>query len=240
MDICAALTIANPRDSIANLDDDEKGVGITDTLGGQQSLAIINEAGLYSLILRSRKPEAKAFKRWITHEVLPQIRKTGGYGQTDDKMALALTGITEMLKSIHEGQEALAKRVTALEERPKAALPRSQEPQVPEPKVTQKMRCQDWLRIYLEEGPVCVDLIVSEAFLNGYRKSTLYAASSAIGVTSSTNPQDLKEGRGRRPAWWAPRGFNWKSFWMGVEHGEGQSPWRRELPIESLFNPISE
>lgn len=51
------------------------------TPGGAQEMSIISEAGLYSLILRSRKPEAKAFKRWITHEVLPSIRKTGGYGQ---------------------------------------------------------------------------------------------------------------------------------------------------------------
>jgi phage antirepressor YoqD-like protein len=52
---------------------------ITDSLGRQQQTNIINESGLYSVILRSDKPEAKAFKRWVTHEVLPQIRKTGGY-----------------------------------------------------------------------------------------------------------------------------------------------------------------
>ena len=61
------------------LDDDEKGITISDTLGGKQEMTTINEPGLYSLILRSRKPEAKAFKRWITHEVIPAIRKTGGY-----------------------------------------------------------------------------------------------------------------------------------------------------------------
>ena len=64
---------------ISNLDDDEKGVITSDTLGGKQEMSTINEPGLYSLILRSRKPEAKAFKRWITHEVIPTIRKTGGY-----------------------------------------------------------------------------------------------------------------------------------------------------------------
>ncbi|WP_220186853.1 BRO family protein [Pseudonocardia pini] len=79
-DVCAVLAIANPHSSVALLDDDERGLHSVETLGGPQSLATVNEPGLYSLILRSRKPEAKAFKRWITHEVLPQIRRTGQYG----------------------------------------------------------------------------------------------------------------------------------------------------------------
>lgn len=77
-DVCGVLEIANPRDAVRSLDDDEvadHGVGSTDTL----TLKVISEAGLYSLILRSRKPEAKAFKRWITHEVLPALRTTGRY-----------------------------------------------------------------------------------------------------------------------------------------------------------------
>lgn len=56
-----------------------KGVVLTDTLGGKQEVTIVNEPGLYTLVLSSRKPEAKAFKRWITHEVIPAIRKYGGY-----------------------------------------------------------------------------------------------------------------------------------------------------------------
>jgi len=78
-DVCAVLDIQNNRDALSSLDDDEKGVATTDTLGGPQQLATVNEPGLYSLIFRSRKPEAKAFKRWVTHEVLPQIRRTGRY-----------------------------------------------------------------------------------------------------------------------------------------------------------------
>ena len=79
-DVCECLELGNPRTSIALLDEDEKGVHTMDTPGGAQEMSIVSEAGLYSLILRSRKPEAKAFKRWITHEVLPAIRKTGQYG----------------------------------------------------------------------------------------------------------------------------------------------------------------
>lgn len=83
VDVCKALEIRNNRMAVERLDDDEKGVSSIDTLGGPQDVIIINESGLYSLILTSRKPEARAFKRWITHEVLPSIRKRGIYA-TDE------------------------------------------------------------------------------------------------------------------------------------------------------------
>lgn len=79
-DVCEALSIANHNDALGRLDDDERqGVGITDPLGNKQTATAINESGLYSLILTSRKPEAKKFKKWVTSEVLPAIRKTGSY-----------------------------------------------------------------------------------------------------------------------------------------------------------------
>ena len=78
-DVCRALEIGNPSMTVERLDDDEKGISTIDTLGGKQRMTIINEPGLYSLVLSSRKPEAKAFRRWITHEVIPAIRKYGGY-----------------------------------------------------------------------------------------------------------------------------------------------------------------
>ena len=78
-DVCRALEIGNPSMTVERLDDDEKGISTIDTLGGKQRMTIINEPGLYSLVLSSRKPEAKAFKRWITHEVIPAIRRYGGY-----------------------------------------------------------------------------------------------------------------------------------------------------------------
>ena len=83
-DVCRALDIANSRDAVKRLDDDERGVVSTDTLGGVQEMTVVNESGLYSLVLGSRKPEAKQFKRWITHEVIPTIRKTGGYVNNDE------------------------------------------------------------------------------------------------------------------------------------------------------------
>ena len=78
-DVCDCLELTNTSQTISYLDDDEKGVTTNYTPGGKQEMSMISEAGLYSLILRSRKPEAKAFKRWVTHDILPSIRKTGSY-----------------------------------------------------------------------------------------------------------------------------------------------------------------
>lgn len=78
-DVCDCLEITKHRDAISRLDSDERGSVKLDTLGGKQDIAAINEYGLYSLVLSSRKPEAKEFKRWITHDVIPAIRKTGSY-----------------------------------------------------------------------------------------------------------------------------------------------------------------
>jgi prophage antirepressor-like protein len=80
-DVCRVLEIANVADAASRLDDDERDVvGITDTMGREQQTTIVSESGLYSLVLRSRKAEARAFKKWITAEILPAIRRTGGYG----------------------------------------------------------------------------------------------------------------------------------------------------------------
>ncbi len=78
-DVCRALEIAQPTRACERLDEDEKGVSSIHTLGGEQELLIVSEPGLYSLVMGSRKPEAKAFQRWITHEVIPSIRKHGAY-----------------------------------------------------------------------------------------------------------------------------------------------------------------
>lgn len=78
-DVCKALEISDTWNALQRLDDDEKGTCSISTLGGEQKMNIVNEPGLYTLVLGSRKPEAKAFKRWITHEVIPAIRKHGAY-----------------------------------------------------------------------------------------------------------------------------------------------------------------
>lgn len=88
-DVCRCLGIANHRDALGALDDDEKGVGKADTLGGKQDLLYVNESGLYHLIFKSRKPEAVRFRKWVTREVLPTIRRTGSYGMAADPPAIA-------------------------------------------------------------------------------------------------------------------------------------------------------
>ncbi|WP_278619570.1 Bro-N domain-containing protein [Ectopseudomonas oleovorans] len=78
-DVTEALEFSRGRNAARMLDDDEKGAHIVSTPGGEQEITIINESGLYSLVLKSRKPSAKRFKKWVTAEVLPAIRKTGRY-----------------------------------------------------------------------------------------------------------------------------------------------------------------
>ena len=83
-DLCNAINISNYRDAIERLDDDEKGVALTDTLGGKQEMAVVSESGMYTLILRCRDAVKKGsiphrFRKWVTAEVLPTIRKTGKY-----------------------------------------------------------------------------------------------------------------------------------------------------------------
>ena len=78
-DVCDVLSIVNVTRATDGLDDDEKGLHIVKTLRGPQEMAVISESGFYSLVTRSRKEAAKPFRRWVNHEVLPSIRKTGRY-----------------------------------------------------------------------------------------------------------------------------------------------------------------
>ncbi|GGM26603.1 antirepressor [Micromonospora sonchi] len=116
-DACAVLEIAKPENSLALLDADEKDTHSVGTPGGAQNVTIISESGLYSLILRSRKPEAKTFKRWITHDVLPAIRKTGRYDALDtndgrhqipQSFADALQLAADQARQIEQQQTAIA------------------------------------------------------------------------------------------------------------------------------------
>ena len=78
-DVCLALGIGKYRDAVSTIDDDERGSVLVDTPGGKQQMTTVTEPGFYKLVMRSRKPEAKAFQRWVTHEVLPALRRDGGY-----------------------------------------------------------------------------------------------------------------------------------------------------------------
>jgi len=89
-DVMSVLDLTNPTEAAKSLDDDELSITeLIDSMGRLQKAFAINESGLYSLIMRSRKPQARSFKRWITHEVLPSIRKSGGYLLDDPKRLIA-------------------------------------------------------------------------------------------------------------------------------------------------------
>ena len=110
-DVCAVLGIANNRDAIEKLDADEKGVASTDTPGGKQEMAVVTESGLYTLILRCRDAvtpgtTAHAFRKWVTAEMLPTIRKTGFYAAPGmsalDQMEMFLRVAREQEQQIAE------------------------------------------------------------------------------------------------------------------------------------------
>ena len=114
-DVCECLELTDVSKTISLLDDDEKGTNSIRTPGGEQQMLVVSEPGLYSLILRSRKPEAKAFKRWVTHEILPSIRKTGHYGapETEDEILARALVIAEgrlgmLSHAVSELQEQIA------------------------------------------------------------------------------------------------------------------------------------
>ena len=105
-DVCDVLTLTNPTEAIRGLDDDEK-TTLRISEGGPEVNAV-NEAGLYSLIMRSNKPEAKQFKRWITHEVLPSIRKTGTYSVKPMSQLEILAQATQLLLAQEQSIKEIA------------------------------------------------------------------------------------------------------------------------------------
>lgn len=122
-DVAEILELGNLHSSLAQLDDDERSLHTVES--GQRSMSIVSEPGLYSLILRSRKPQAKAFKRWITHEVIPSIRQTGSYAMAPATPALpdmttpqGRVAVARMLLESTEREVELTSKVAELE--PKA------------------------------------------------------------------------------------------------------------------------
>ena len=112
-DVADILGYSNSRKALSDhVDDEDKGVTKSDTLGGNQNITIINESGLYSLILKSKKPEAKQFKRWVTSEVLPTIRKHGAY-MTQPQVP---TTQRELIMLALAGNEETNQRIDAIEE----------------------------------------------------------------------------------------------------------------------------
>ena len=108
-DVAKVLGYSEASAMTRTLDDDEKGLQSVQTLGGEQAVTVISEAGLYSAILRSRVEGAKAFKRWVTHEVLPAIRKTGSYSATPALPQDYASALRELAASVEAKALAEAK-----------------------------------------------------------------------------------------------------------------------------------
>ena len=113
-DVAESLGYKSPKDAASYLDDDEKGSAIVRTPGGDQKLTVINESGLYALVLRSRKPEARKFAKWVTSEVLPAIRKTGKYERT----SLPYTAQPRDKLTLDQGDELRSMLETAAQKLP--------------------------------------------------------------------------------------------------------------------------
>lgn len=118
-DVATILGYSNPRDAInKHVDEEDKGVAKCDTLGGVQELTTINESGVYALVFGSKLQSAKKFKHWVTHEVLPSIRKTGGYRiphTVGGQIQLLAQGYTELAQEVHEFKEEVNTKIDKLE-----------------------------------------------------------------------------------------------------------------------------
>lgn len=113
-DLCAALELANHRNVAARLDEDEKGVHQVDTpRGGPQHLITVNESGLYAVILRSDKPVAREFRKWVTNEVLPALRQTGTYTIQQAAPALDLAPLQQIVNLTAAAINASEQKVMA-------------------------------------------------------------------------------------------------------------------------------
>lgn len=115
-DVCDILGHSNVSMALDRLDDDERSKF---NLGRQGETNIVNEAGLYVLVLGSRKPEAHEFKRWVTHEVLPQIRRTGGYIPTsdaDDDMTILAKAVMIGQRTMEEQKQRIAAQQSRIDE----------------------------------------------------------------------------------------------------------------------------
>lgn len=111
-DVCAILEIANARDTKSRLDKGDVGTtDVIDSLGRTQKMTVINEYALYECVLLSRKPNAKQFKRWITHEVIPQIRKTGSYSLIPKSYAETLRLYADEVECRELAQEEAQKAI---------------------------------------------------------------------------------------------------------------------------------
>lgn len=172
-DVCRVLDIKNPSDTInKRLDSDERGIEIIYTPSGDQEMLVVNESGLYNLIFRSTKPEAKKFRKWVTAEVLPSIRKTGMYVAPDAEAQAAdeVRGgdrFGELPDRTFQQWINLVRETRLLFGRAAARSVWESSP-LPTPRCVPNAVCpEDDGEFSQEDGKKCLDIIVSACFDGG-------------------------------------------------------------------------
>lgn len=198
-DVCAALEIINSRDAMSRLDADEKGVAIADTPGGPQKVRTVSEPGVYRLVFTSRVEGAERFKRWLAHEVLPSVRKTGAYavpGAAPAPGSRGPRGLPSLSQALRLAA-TLAERVEQLELQLGAPAPLRPQPggirRPPRPPHFWIEPIRSWLVEHPEHAEVGTTQLLTEAI--GWRpeQHTLRAA-MAVGYCMAA----LGWSRGRR------------------------------------------
>lgn len=168
-DVCRVLDIKNPSDTInKRLDSDERGIEIIYTPSGDQEMLVVNESGLYNLIFRSTKPEAKKFRKWVTAEVLPSIRKTGMYvaPEMDCRASDEVRGrddFADLPDRTFQQWINLVRETRLLFGREAARRVWDQSP-LPSVGTDEGIGCYDVPEFTAEDGRACLDIIVSACF----------------------------------------------------------------------------
>lgn len=190
-DVCAILEHSDVSKAVSRLDEDEKLMRTLFVSGQNRNVLCINEPGLYSLILTSRKPEAKAFKRWVTHEVLPAIRKTGSYSVHEQPVQ---GGIASDLAAILSDQKSLKKFVHALNDLQEVLYPKNIQ-EVPTQSDSIKQRIMRVLTT--QQGPMSAAVIHSSWIKNTDTEAIREACDEMVddGLLTKQVSKSAKQGK---------------------------------------------
>lgn len=185
-DVCEALAIKNHNDALSTLDDDEKGVATTDPLsrGGPQEMIVVSEPGVYRLVFRSRKAEAERFKRWLAHDVLPALRRTGRYAvAVDTHEPAALAERRMQLDMIKEARITFGPRRAAALWKTLGLPEVPQAPTVAQLGVAEAVQCLNHLLDYPCDTGVPIRQLIENALEDNDEARALLKA-SGVRVTS--------------------------------------------------------
>lgn len=149
-DVCDFLEHSDTSMAIKGLEEDERGKSKVSTPGGEQEMSIISESGLYTLIIRSNKPQAKPFRRWVTHEVLPSIRRTGSYGVKSNGKILHIDLIEQIRKALMQGD---MKRMAVELQLSYHTIQEYLGMRVKKPNVEKLQKMQQWVNEHRPETP---------------------------------------------------------------------------------------